>query len=123
MKLQEKDNNAISLLTKLQEKSDNIVYLERKLNHFNNLKKSYKGKNESIIRLTKNIKKKNRIINKMEGSNSWKITKPLRNFTFFLKKLKNRTSSSKNKRKVSKKHQTINLSVDLLGDLTKYLFR
>ena len=126
VKLQEKDNNAISLLTKLQEKSDNIVYLERKLNekinHFNNLNKSYKGKNESIIRLTKNIKKKDGIINKMEGSNSWKITKPLRNLTFTLKKLKNRTSSFKNQRKVLKKTQAINLSVDLVGDLTKILY-
>ena len=31
----------------------------------------------------------------MKGSRSWKITKPLRDFTFILKKLKNRKSNPK----------------------------
>ena len=66
-------------------------------------------KNELVIkdlkrnlqRKNKSIKSKNRVIRQMKNSRSWKITKPVRNFTFLLKKMKNRNSHPKKQKSVS----------------------
>ena len=55
----------------------------------------------------------------MKGSHSWRITKPLRGFTLFLKRLKNRNSYTKRETRVSKKPQTNNYSADISGDLLR----
>ncbi len=111
-KLQEKNEDIIELLTKLNKKNDSITDLERMV----------KDKNTSIIKLTTNIKSKNRIIRNMKTSRSWRITKPLRSFTLFLKRLKNRNNSIKRETRVSKKPQTNNYSPDISRDLTKTMY-
>ncbi len=120
------DNTVIGLEGQIKEKDNYIIGLYKKLNqkneHIIDLFGQIKEKNNSIIRLTKNIQSKNRVIVKMKNSRSWKITKPLRSFTLSLKRIKNRGSTPKKCRRVSKNPQTNNFSVDLAGDLAKVLY-
>ena len=126
VKFQEKNDNLINLNAELQENNDNLIDLKKKLQekktNVKNLDRMNKEKDESIIRLTKNIKAKNRIINRMKGSRSWIITKPLRDFTFILKKLKNRKVTPKKQKSDLNKPKKYNFSVDLVGDLAKSIY-
>ena len=110
--LKEKTNNINSLEEKLKNSYDSVIDLQGKI----------KEKNNFIITLTKNVKSKNRTISKMKASRSWKITKPLRSFTFFLKRLKNKSSASKHKRSIPKTPQSNSFSVDIGGDLLKTFY-
>ena len=85
------------------------------------LEKKIKEKDESIIQLILSNKSKSKTIQKINSSRSWKITKPLRSFTFSLKKLKN-SSLHKKQMKISKNHPTYNFSADLGTDLAKILY-
>jgi len=112
VKLQEKEDDTLNLLVKLQENENNIVNLERKT----------KKQDDSIIKLNNNIKAKTDSINEMKGSNSWKITKPLRNLIYALKKLKIKNVSSKKQSNVKNNNKNYNLSEDLDADLIKSLY-
>ena len=97
--IQERDRYILFLQNNLQEKDNDIL---KKDNDILNFKKNLQEKDNSIVRLSNNIsannakiKNLNKIIKEMKGSRSWKITKPIRDFTFILRRLKNRNSSTK----------------------------
>ena len=113
--IQERNDKIIDLFGRLQEKDNKIIDLYEKL------QQKDKEKNRSIIRLTKDIKAKTRVINEMNASRSWRITKPLRSFTLFLKKIKN-NNSPKKQINVSNNNRINNFSVDLGGDLAKAFY-
>ena len=97
-------------------------------NQVKTLENNIQKKDEHIISLNNDIKANevkinnlNRTINEMKGSRSWRITRPLRNFTFKLKKLKNRNVYSK-KQNVTYTTKKYNFSKDLTGDLIASLY-
>ena len=84
--------------------------------------RTIKDLKRDLQKKNKSIKSKNRVIKQMRNSKSWKITKPLRSFTFLLRKLKNRNSTSKIQNPVFKPPKISKYGTDLGDDLTKSVY-
>jgi O-antigen biosynthesis protein len=107
------DNLVETLEKTIQKKDSTVLDLEKNIHE---LRVNIREKDEHITILENNIESKNlkinslnRIISEMKGSNSWRVTKPLRNFTFLLKRLKNRNSTPQ-KQKTSNTQTKINFN-------------
>ena len=91
-------------------------------NPIKTLYESIQDSDRTIKDLKQNINKQNRVINQMRYSRSWKITKPLRSFTFLLKKLKNMNSALKKQNSVFNTPKIDKYDTDLKNDLLKSVY-
>jgi ubiquinone/menaquinone biosynthesis C-methylase UbiE len=123
--IQEK-NNYINSIEK------NIVNLKKDVLEKNsaiiNLEKEIQEKNRSIINLsntiqvdTAKINKSNKVITDMKSSHSWRLTKPIRDFNSSLRKLKNKSLSTK-KANHSPKVKKNNFNFGSTEDILKTIY-
>ena len=91
-------------------------------NPIKTLDETIQENNRTIKVLKRNLQKKNKSIKQMRNSKSWKITKPLRSFTFLLRKLKNRNFTHKKQNPGFKTPKNTKYGTDLGDDLAKSIY-
>ena len=123
--IKEKDSSIINLEKNFNDLEKNFYNIER---DFLNLNINVQEKNNSIIKLTNNINANNakinelnKIIEVMRGSRSWKITKPIRDITTILRKVKNRNSPTK-QTITNNNHNNPSFNIATSEDILKTLY-